>query len=66
MFVALEDWLTASNLARRGEILLHDQRERFHTFAEIVVVIPRMWALMRLGSGGMLRYAAAGVAADKA
>ena len=36
------------------------------TFAEIVVVIPRMRALMSLGSGGMPRYAAAGVAADKA
>ena len=32
MFVAFEDWLSASNLAWRGEILLSDQRERFHHF----------------------------------
>ena len=31
-FVAFEDWLTASNLAWRGEILLGNQLERFHHF----------------------------------
>jgi hypothetical protein len=62
MLAAVGDWSAFLNLAWRSEVLLRDRRERFRRFCRI----PRMTALMSLASAGMPRYAAAGIAGEKA